>query len=246
MKEWFAAWFDSPFYHQLYKNHDEQEARTAVDNLLGALDLAPDARVLDLACGRGRHARYLAEKGFEVTGIDISSSSIAFARQFENERLMFFQHDMRQPFRINYFDAVANFFTSFGYFEAEDDHLRALSSVARGLKPGGMFLLDYFNSEWVRHHLVRAETKTVEGIEFHLGRAIEGDHVVKTVEFTADGRAYQFRERVRLFSLADFQALFARAGLWLRQLYGGYDLAPFDLQASKRLILIAEKTAARP
>lgn len=240
-KEWFASWFDSPYYYILYKNHDENEAKTAIDNLLNALHLPAGARLLDLACGKGRHARYLAEKGFDVTGLDISFASIAFARQFEHERLAFFQHDMRLPYRINYFDAVVNFFTSFGYFENDKDHLKTLVNVQRELKPGGVFLLDYFNSVWVRQRLVRAETKTVDGIVFHLKKSIRGGYVYKTVEFEAGGKHFIFRERVRLFTLADFEALFQAAGLRLLQIYGDYELGAFSSAASKRLILIAEK-----
>ncbi|MFN4257344.1 MAG: class I SAM-dependent methyltransferase [Saprospiraceae bacterium] len=243
-KEWFASWFDSPYYHTLYKNHDENEAKIAIDNLLRALDLPPGARVLDLACGKGRHSRYLAEKGFDVVGLDISEASILFARQFEHERLMFFQHDMRLPFRVNYFDAVVNFFTSFGYFETEAEHLAALKNVAKNLRPGGLFVLDFFNSEWVQRTLVREHTKTVDGIEFHWRKSIRDGHVFKKVEFTTGGRHFFFREKVRLFRLEDFEKLFAAAGLRLRQTFGGYDLSPFDPETSKRLILIAEKPAA--
>lgn len=240
-KEWFAEWFDSPYYHRLYKNRDENEAQKTLDNLLRALDLPPGARILDLACGKGRHSRYLAEKGFDVTGLDFSDSSITFARQFEHERLAFYQHDMRRPFRTNYFDAVMNMFTSFGYFETDRDHLLALKNVYRDLRPGGLFLLDYFNSEWVRQHFVRSEMKSVDGIEFYLKKNIRRDHVYKTVEFTTGGKYFVFRERVRLFNLTDFQRLFSSAGLELRRQYGGYDLNDFDAGASKRLILIAQK-----
>lgn len=240
-KEWFAEWFDSPYYHTLYKNRDENEAQKTLDNLLKALDLPAGARILDLACGKGRHARYLAEKGFDVTGLDISDASITFARQFEHEHLAFYQHDMRHPFRINYFDAVMNMFTSFGYFETDRDHLLALKNVYRDLKPGGLFLLDYFNSEWVRQNLVRSDVKTVDGIEFHLKKNIQGEHVFKTVEFTTGSKHFHFRERVRLFSLTDFQTLFSSASLKLQCIYGSYNLDSFSAIDSKRLILIAQK-----
>ena len=241
-KEWFVDWFDSVYYHTLYKNHDENEAIRAMDNLLRALDLARGARVLDLACGKGRHSRYLAEKGFDVTGLDISTASIDYARQFEHDHLSFYQHDMRLPFRSNYFDAVMNMFTSFGYFNTERDHLLSLENVRKNLKPGGLFLLDFFNSEWVRKHLVRAETKNVDGIEFHLKRYIRDGYVYKQVAFAAGEKQYWFRERVRLFSPADFKRLFSAAGLELIRFYGGYDLSDFDVAGSKRLILIAQKT----
>lgn len=243
-KEWFEQWFDSPYYHTLYKGRDEKEARDTLDNLLLALDLPSGARMLDLACGKGRHSRYLAEKGFDVTGLDISTPNITFARQYEFERLAFYQHDMRLPFRINYFDAVMNMFTSFGYFKTDRDHMLTLKNVQKGLKPGGLFLLDYFNSDWVRKNLIRSEVKTVDGIEYRLKRNIRGRYVFKTVEITTDGKHHQFRERVRLFTLADFQSLFARVGLVIRRTYGDYDLSDFDTAASKRLIIVAQKPLA--
>jgi SAM-dependent methyltransferase len=242
-KEWFEEWFDSPYYHILYKARDENEARNTLDNLLQALALPPGAGILDLACGKGRHSRYLAEKGYDVTGLDISQKSISYARQFEHERLSFFQHDMRKLFRSNYFDAVMNLFTSFGYFSTELDHLHALQNIAKGLKPGGLLLLDYFNSNWIREHLIAAETKTVEGVEFHLKKHIEGQHVYKSIELEAEGKHFRFRERVRLFDLTDFMTLFEQSGLNIRKTYGGYDLSPFDLKQSNRLILVAQKTS---
>jgi cyclopropane fatty-acyl-phospholipid synthase-like methyltransferase len=240
-KEWFDKWFDSSYYHILYKNHDEKEAQNTLDNLLRALDLAPGARILDLACGKGRHSRYLAEKGFDVTGIDISHASVGFARQFEHERLAFYQHDMRQAFRINYFDAIMNMFTSFGYFKTDRDHIQTLVNVRKGLKPGGLFLLDYFNAAWVRQNLVRSEVKQVDNIEFHLKKSIHGGHVFKTVEFSAAGKEFSFRERVRLFHLSDFQELLSSVGLQIIRTYGAYNLDVFDPVHSKRLILIAQK-----
>ena len=240
-KEWFEQWFDSPYYHALYKSRDEKEARNTLDNLLRALDLPPGARILDLACGKGRHSRYLAENGFDVTGLDISFASIEFARQLEHEQLAFYQHDMRFPFRINYFDAVMNMFTSFGYFVTDRDHLLTLKNVQKGLKPGGYFLLDYFNAEWVQQNLVPEEVKTVDGVAFHLKRNIRDGYVFKSVEFEAEGRAFQFLERVRLFTLGDFESLFAAAGLTVSRTYGDYDLSDFTREHSRRLIIIAQK-----
>jgi SAM-dependent methyltransferase len=241
-KEWFATWFDSPYYHTLYQKRDEREAQRALDNLLRALQLPASAHILDLACGRGRHARYLAEQGFDVTGLDISQKSIAFARQFEHERLSFYQHDMRRAFRSNYYDAVMNMFTSFGYFDTDADHLRVLKNVAQGLRPGGKLLLDYFNSAWVRQHLVPSNVQTIGGIDFHLRRYIRQDRVFKEISFEAEGRSFQFLESVRLFQLLDFQELFRTAGLEIVEKFGDYDLSPFEAADSTRLILIAQKT----
>ncbi len=241
-KEWFAEWFDSPYYHLLYKHRDESEARRAIDALLHVMQLPKQARVLDLACGKGRHAKYLAEKGFEVTGLDISFSSITFARQFEHDELSFFQHDMRLPFRVNYFDAAVNFFTSFGYFDSEKEHLQALQNVAKNLRPDGIFLLDFLNAHHVKQILVSSNSeKIVEGVTFKIKKTLRRGHVFKTVEFEAGGRKFFFREKVRLFELADFQRLMSSSGLKIHQTLGGYDGSKFDAASSERLIILVRK-----
>ena len=122
MAEWYKEWFNSPFYHKLYFERDEQEAQKFILKLLDYLKPPIESQILDVACGRGRHSRFLAQHGYDVTGIDLSHDSIAFAKQFETDRLHFYQHDMRLPAWINYFDYVFNFFTSFGYFKTRREH----------------------------------------------------------------------------------------------------------------------------
>jgi SAM-dependent methyltransferase len=148
---------------------------------------------------------------------------------------------MRLPFRTNYYDAVVNFFTSFGYFDNDRDHLVTLRNVQRNLKPGGMFLLDFFNATRVRKHLVRSETKVIDGIEFHLSKSVRGPFVYKKVEFATGGRRFVFRERVRLFSLPELSKMLRQTGLEVQHVYGGYNLTPFDELESNRLIIIAVK-----
>ena len=116
---WFKDWFNSPYYHQLYKNRDLKEAELFIDKLVQHLKVSPGSRMLDVGCGKGRHCIQLAGKGFDVTGIDLSEESIEEALKYEQENLHFFTHDMRLPFWINYFDYAFNFFTSFGYFKTE-------------------------------------------------------------------------------------------------------------------------------
>ncbi len=240
-KEWFKYWFDSPYYHLLYRNRDEIEAQQFIDALLEKLRPRPGDAVLDLACGKGRYSCYLEKKGLDVTGIDLSKASIEYARQFETANLSFFTHDMRLPFSFNRFDYVFNFFTSFGYFDSEADHLKTLKNVKDGLKNGGQFVLDFFNSGHVVNHLISRETKTIEGIHFELYKRIEGRYVVKTIDFEDLGQRWVFEERVCLFYLEDFERLFALAGLKLLEVFGDYRLGQFDLDNSPRLILIAQK-----
>src|SRR5688572_11147253 len=103
MNDWYKDWFNSAFYHKLYFERDEAEAEAFIDRLLQHLSLPAGSRILDVACGKGRHSKYLSEKGLDVTGIDISFDSIMEAKTFENDHLHFYQHDMRLPAWINYF-----------------------------------------------------------------------------------------------------------------------------------------------
>lgn len=237
--EWYEDWFDSSYYSILYKNRDDSEARMFIDNLLDKLRPPAEARILDLACGRGRFARHLAEKGYEVTGLDLSENSILQARQYESERLSFFTHDMRLPFRINYFDYIFNFFTSFGYFATDREHLRTLKSVRSGLRDNGVFVLDFFNARYVRKRLPAVEEKELEGIRFHISKKEEGGFVTKSIQFEDKGRHYHFKERVRLYECDEIESLFEDAGLNIVDCYGDYGLSTFDVEASPRLILVA-------
>jgi SAM-dependent methyltransferase len=241
--EWFKDWFNSPYYHLLYKDRDEQEAKNFIDSLLKILNPALNATVLDLACGKGRYSRYLAEKGLDVTGLDIAEQSIKYAQQFENEHLSFFQHDMRLPYRINYFDYIFNFFTSFGYFETEKDHVKTVINIAKGLKREGKFVLDFFNSKKVIAYLKPSEDKTVYGVRFHINRKVDSEgYILKYIQFVDQGIHYEFTERVRAFTLEDFIQLFGKAGLKIAQTYGCHELSSFDEETSDRLILIGCKS----
>ena len=108
---WYASWFDTPYYHILYQERDDKEAELFMDALTSFLKLSKKAEILDLACGKGRHAKYLNELGYDVTGIDLSPSSIEFAKTLENKRLHFAVHDMCLPYPKK-FDAIFNLFTS--------------------------------------------------------------------------------------------------------------------------------------
>jgi SAM-dependent methyltransferase len=134
---WFKNWFDSSFYHQLYANRDEKEAATFIDELINELQPAAHSRMLDLGCGSGRHSKYLASKGFDVTGIDLAASSIRQAKRSETGKLRFYRHDMRIPFGRNAFDNVFNFFTSFGYFDDPSEDHKVVNNIYSALKPGG-------------------------------------------------------------------------------------------------------------
>ena len=154
LQTWFKDWFNSPYYHQLYFNRDDNEAAAFIDNLISYLKPAAGSTMLDVACGKGRHSIQLANKGFDVTGIDLSDDSINEALESQSETLHFYKHDMRLPFRINYFDYAFNFFTSFGYFKTRREHDNAIRTIAQSIKKDGTFVMDFLNVHYAEDHLV--------------------------------------------------------------------------------------------
>ena len=242
-KKWFHNWFNSPYYHILYKKRDEEEAEHFIDNLCSYLKPPAEARMLDIACGRGRHAIYLNKKEYDVTGIDLSFGSINFAQQLENKKLHFLVHDMRYPFYINYFDFAFNLFTSFGYFDTDREHINALKSFKKSLKKDGILVLDYMNSQKIINHLVERETKEIDNVTFHISRMVENGKIVKTIDFEHKKKSYYFKEEVKDYKLADFKRLYDEAGLSIKAIFGDYELRDFNIDQSDRLIFICQKIA---
>jgi len=241
-KKWFQNWFNSPYYHILYQQRNTAEAEFFAENLCKYLRPHVDSNMLDIACGRGRHAVYLNKHGYNVTGIDLSIANIKYAKQFENERLHFYVHDMRYLFYINYFDIAFNLFTSFGYFETEYDHIRSLKTFRKALKPNGLLVLDYFNSYKIITSLTYSDVKTIDGIDFNIHKKFEVDKVVKQIEFEDQGKQYAFKEEVKAFTLDDFKRFFTLTGFEIVHCFGNYKLEEFDLKTSDRLIFICKKT----
>ncbi|MBS1915964.1 MAG: class I SAM-dependent methyltransferase [Bacteroidetes bacterium] len=240
---WFKEWFNSPYYHLLYSDRDDNEAATLIDHLIARLQPAKDATMLDVACGRGRHAKILAEKGFDVTGIDLAPSSIIYARQFENDHLHFYEHDMRMLFRINYFDYAFNFFTSFGYFVSEREHNSAMRTISQSLKKNGVFVLDYLNAHYAEEHLVNEMTKKSGSVIFKINKWCDDLYFYKkiVIEDPELNEPLEFTERIRKFALDDFTKMFSLQQLNINAFFGDYTLNPFDVKTSPRLILIAQK-----
>lgn len=239
--EWFAGWFDSPYYHLLYSHRDHTEAERFIGTICDWLALPAGAHIWDLACGKGRHSLALSKKGFRVTGTDLSANSIQEASKLSSDHLEFMVHDMRTHFRDSYFDAVFNLFTSIGYFERYDDNFLVFKNVAAALKPGGRFVVDFFNSEKVKR---APETEKIEersGISFHISKAVRDNTVVKSIRFSDSGATHAFEERVSLLLRSDFLSFASSASLTPVAMFGSYELEPFDPGRSDRMIIVFSK-----
>jgi SAM-dependent methyltransferase len=234
---WFASWFDTPYYHILYKDRDYAEAQVFMDNITQYLNLPDDAKILDLACGKGRHSIYLNELGYDVTGADLSENSIAEASKHANDKLHFEVHDMRIPFEQK-FDAIFNLFTSFGYFENDADNLTTLKAIQESLSEYGFAVIDFMNVQNVIENLVPEEVKTVDNIDFHIKRYLKDGHIFKEIDFEDNGEKFHFTEKVQALTLQNFEEMMEEAGIYLLDTFGDYKLKKFYKNQSERLIMV--------
>lgn len=234
---WYASWFNTPYYHILYKDRDHREAALFMNQLTSFLNLKPKDTILDLACGKGRHAKYLYKQGFDVTGVDLSEESIQYAKQYEKPGLHFEVHDMCLPYPKK-FDAVFNLFTSFGYFKNEIDNLRTIKAIKTELKPEGCGVIDFLNVELAIKKMVPSEKKKMGNILFHIEKYVEAGYIIKNIRFNDKGKDYFYTERVKALTLEDFKNYFKEANVELKEVFGNYKLDDFDKNTSERLILI--------
>ena len=236
-ENWYSSWFDTPYYHILYKDRNYREAQLFMDNLTHYLNLPEKAKVLDLACGKGRHAIYLNQLGFNVVGADLSENSISEANKNTNDTLHFVVHDKRESFEEK-FDAIFNLFTSFGYFENREDDIKTLTAIKESLSEYGFAVIDFMNSQHVIDNLIPEEIKEVEGITFHIKRFALDDFIIKEIDFEDKGEAFHFTEKVRAYTLEDFQNMMNETGIYLLDTFGDYKLKKFHKSTSERLIMI--------
>lgn len=242
---WFKEWFNTPYYHILYKDRDFVEAENFIRNLTQDLQLSKDSKIIDLACGKGRHSVFLQQLGYEVLGVDLSEESIEHNKQFEtsaNEtpKLTFKVHDMRNELYPNVssekVNAVFNLFTSFGYFDDDEDDRKVFSSVKNVLQNDGIFVLDFLNEKFVKNTLVEETTVTKDGIDFLIKKRIEEKHVIKDIFFEDKGESFHYFEKVKLHTLEEIKNIAESFGFEAVKIWGNYQLEDFERETSPRCI----------
>ncbi|MFZ3173191.1 MAG: class I SAM-dependent methyltransferase [Carboxydocellales bacterium] len=246
-----------PWYYDLFDYVGEEyftvlnkdilrKAKKEVEIIKNALALQPEHEILDLCCGIGRHTIPLVKSGFQVIGLDASPRLLQAANrkaQEEGLKVEFIQGDMRElPFQDK-FNVVLNLWSSFGYLENEEEHLKAMKSITRVLKPGGKLLLDVLNRDWVVHNFQSGEEQREFGgiveINNYQFDSATGRDVIKT-KYIVKGEIRKFTHSCRIYTLQELQMVLEKAGLMVIKVYGGFNLRPVSL-ASKQLLIIAEK-----
>ena len=239
--DWFINWFNSKYYHILYKSRNKNEASNFIQTIISTLSLKSNNSVLDLGCGNGRHSISLSNHFKLVHGIDISSENISLASENKKENLKFFISDMRNFDTNTKYDYIFNLFTSFGYFKKNEDNIKVLKSCHYHLNKNGLLFIDFLNSEQIKKNIDGLkESKDIGGIRFKIHKKIIDNYIVKNIGIK-DGEAnYNFQEKVQLFKIEDFKKMFEISGFEIISSYGDYQMNPY-YPNSNRLILCAKK-----
>ena len=229
--DWFDGYFEEEWLDEIALNIPEERTRKEVDFVLERLELEQGARVLDVACGHGRHSLELARRGFRVTGVDLSPRSIELAREAaasEGLDATFVERDARELDFYAEFDASINLFTSvLGYFDEEADNRRVVEAVARALRPGGSFLVDTINllslaRGFQELHWQEFESGTLmvehRAFDFERGRSLSDWMFV-----SRDGSRKTIRHSLRVYAPHELITMFEAADLDVLGRWGNFD-----------------------
>ena len=242
--EWFKSWFDSKYYHILYKNRNTQEAHFLIKNLVNLLIPDKNSLFLDLGCGSGRHSIELNKMGYKVDGIDLSTKSLEIAKPFENSRLKFIRADFRKLDFENKYDIILNLFTSFGYFDKENEHAQVFKQIFKSLKNNGHFVIDFLNTKKAVKNISKTnpqQTIHIDNVEFRIKKTYDNNFIYKNIEIVDSGKKISFSEKVKIITLDKFLKYFDGLNIHLEYQFGDYKLSNFDENNSDRLILIFKK-----
>lgn len=242
--EWFKDWFNTQEYLNVYQHRNESDAEDHIKLILGNVKIPSGAKILDMACGAGRHAIILARKNFHLTAVDLSENLISIAEQSaqnENLKINFVQSDIRKYETNDKFDLIINLFTSFGYFESDEENYAVLQKAYHLLVENGFFVLDFFNSEFLRQNLVEFSEENLGGAEIHQYRKIKNNRVTKKIVITKNGKLSTYEESVRMFSKDEIVNAIQNIGFDIYKTFGDFLGSEFDKLSSPRLIMICKK-----
>ncbi len=243
-KDWFVEWFNTDEYLNVYKHRNETDAECHIRFLLSKIKLQPDASILDMACGSGRHSILLAKYGYKVTGVDLSEKLLTEAKlsaERENLKIEFIQADIREFYTDKKFDLVLNLFTSFGYFESDDENFLIFHKAHSLLNSNGYFVFDYFNKNFLVNNLIPYSEEKNEGYSIIQERKICDQRVVKKITIIRDWNSKNYFESVKLYDSYTLTAKLKEIGFEIVHLFGDFTGNEFDDNSSPRFIALCKK-----
>lgn len=243
-KEWFVDWFNTDEYLSVYKHRNEEDAECHIKFLLSKISLPLNASILDLACGSGRHSILLAKQGFNVTGVDLSDrllfEAVKSARA-ENLNIKFIKSDIRDFHTEDKFDCILNLFTSYGYFENDEENFLVFEKAFNFLAKKGYFVLDYFNKNYIEKNLVMFSKEEKENYSITQERKIIDQRVVKRITIKRNGTEQIYFESVKLYGSNILILELKKNGFDIVNLFGDFFGNEFNENLSPRFIAICQK-----
>ena len=232
------------FYKKISNKWDKNSnynGHVLIKNAFSSLIRAPDKmNILDLGCGKGRHALKMSSFFKTVHGLDLSENNIKTANSYKKDNMKFFIGDMRNFNHTTSYDYIFNLFTSFGYFKTIEENLDVLKCIHYQLKKNGHLLVDFLNPEVIRNNKFNAEEKRINDVYFKIEKDISGNFIEKKIQIKDGNKQFHFKEKVQLFDINDFEEMFMKTGFTIRSTFGNYALENYHTN-SERLILWAKK-----
>ena len=244
MTEWFKEWFNTKEYLEVYQHRNDADAKELFTLIMNNIQIQKDGKVLDLACGAGRHSILFAKMGFDVTAVDLSENLLKVAKanaHFEDVKVRFIEADLRHFWLNEKFDLIVNLFTSFGYFENDEENFSIFSTASGLLKPGGFFVFDFMNRGYVENFLVKESKGQIASEEITQKRRIEGDRVIKDIIICNNGDTKTFYESVKMYRLNELKLAITEKGLAIKETFGDFKGNKYIEESSPRIIIIAQK-----
>lgn len=242
------AWYEEHFqtdYIKIYQ-HRDSEAGSELKNLLELIPWKNGQSVLDLCCGYGRHSRYLAQLGWRVTGVDLSAPLLQEAIHLSlNMPIQYMRCDMRKIPFYKEMDLVINMFTSFGYFDSDEENEKVIEGVSHSLKDGGYFIMDYLNPTFVEENLIPFSREEVGSVELIQYRKVEEGHIHKKITIKSGNDEKRYEEVIKLYHLEKMLSMLNAHGLVVQNILGDYDASRFNSRQSPRMIFICQKSSKK-
>jgi SAM-dependent methyltransferase len=241
-KNWYEKWFSNKYYLSLYSHRDEKEARDIINLIQRNIPLHRDSKILDVCCGAGRHSIEFARRGYNVTGFDLSSYLISQATENlknakeKDLKVEFLIKDMKNFSFDKSFDAAINIFTSFGYFETDEENFQVFGNIGKSLKKDGYFVFDFINSDNLRETLVPVSEDIFEGTKVIQKRYIKNGFVFKDILIDDE----KYNERLRLYSKDEIIHALNDTGFDVRRIFGDYYGNNYDIENSSRMIFVSK------
>lgn len=241
MSPWFKKWFESPDYLTVYSHRDENDADRLTKLILDNVTLPPGSKILDAGCGAGRHVLKFSEAGFKTFGFDLSINLLKQAKQNlikNGKEVNLFRSDVREAYVKKEFNMVLNLFTSFGYFDSDEENFLFIKNAVNFLLPEGYYVLDYFNKDYLENNLVKESEREVGKYIVKEERKIVEDRIVKHIVIRYNGTKKEFKESVKIYEPSTLIEIFSESGYTLHKLFGNYDGDDFNGLKSERFIAI--------